>query len=31
MVFTGVSYEDLIVKPQMGHSHPVLGQSPSLV
>lgn len=31
MVFTGVSYEDLIVEPQMGHGHPVLGQSPSLV
>lgn len=31
MAFASVSHEDLVVKPQMGHSHPVLGQSPSLV
>lgn len=31
MVFTSVCHEDLVVEPQMGHRHPVLGQGPGLV
>ena len=31
LILGGVGFDDLVVEPHVGHCHPVLGQSSSLV